>query len=166
MEPKKARIAIAATIVTAIAIILLCILLLLDNGVPANGKVEESAQPTEAALTDETSAAETPDEPEEPEVPVRTPGPEDLKGSSDALYLPKPENYLPEYVTMIVFSEKNGSVYLQYRPAKKEYMRDVIMELDNNTSVVAIARENGYTLVLVEDGLAGWILTQDLDSTR
>ena len=64
---------------------------------------------------------------------------------------------------MLTRAEKGDTVYVQYRPEKREYSRDVIIELDNNTPVTAIAKENGYTLVLVKEGLAGWVPTQDLE---
>ena len=104
------------------------------------------------------------DTPAATETPARKPSADDLKGSSDSLYHPKPENYLPEYQNMLTRAEKGDTVYVQYRPEKREYSRDVIIELDNNTPVTAIAKENGYTLVLVKEGLAGWVPTQDLES--
>ena len=145
MKRKKAILKIAIILLVALIIIGVCLCLLFDYN-----PFRKEADPE---LT-----------PEPTETPARKPSADDLKGSSDSLYHPKPENYLPEYQNMLTRAEKGDTVYVQYRPEKREYSRDVIIELDNNTPVTAIAKENGYTLVLVKEGLAGWVPTQDLES--
>lgn len=151
MEPKKARLAIALTIIVALIIIGACLCLLLDfNPMDVFAEEEPTPEPTATPA---------------PVVEVKpVPGPADLKGCSDELYMPKAENYLNEYVPMITHSSESEKVYVQYRPEKREYSRDVIVELDNNSVVTAIAKENGYTLVLVQDGVAGWVITHELDA--
>lgn len=156
MEPKKARLAIALTLIIALTIIAVCLCLLFDyNPFPAD-EPEESEAPIIVVEKEVTPAPTA-----EPE-PTAVPGPSDLKGASNDLYAPKAESYLPEYVLMVTYNE-GGTVSLQYRPEKKEFSRHVIMELEHQTPVTAIAQENGYTLVLVKEGLAGWIISQELD---
>lgn len=161
MQPKTARAAIAITIITALLIIAVCVCMLMNyNPFLSHTKQQEAEMPVE----NEAHTGEK-DHPQVtvPPTPAPTPGPEDLKGASDNLYTPKPENYLSEYMEMIVYSDKNEPIYLLYRPEKKEFMKDVIIELEINTPVLGIAKENGFTLVVVDKGLAGWIPTQDLD---
>ena len=154
MEPKKARLAIAITAIVAVLIIVVCLCMLLGfNPFKSEAPVQES----ETTVNVEVNA--TMPAPASNSVP----GPADLKGCSDDLYYPKIENYLPEYVAMITNSDEAETVSLQYRPEKKEFSRHVIVELENNTPVLAVAQENGYTLVLVKEGLGGWIVTQELD---
>lgn len=155
MEPKKARMAIAITVITALLIITVCLFMLFDfNPFSAFS----SPEPEEETTTESTEAPQAPAQPSS-----AVPGPADLKGCSNDLYYPSPENYLPEYVAMITNSEEADTVSLQYRPEKKEFSRHVIVEIPNNTPLIALAQENGYTLVLVTEGLGGWIVTQELD---
>ena len=95
--------------------------------------------------------------------PEKTPGPDDLSGCSDKLYYPKSESYLSSYESMVVRPSSGDTVYLQYKPEKIQYTTDAIMKLKANTVVTALAKENGYTLVLVQEGVAGWIRTFELD---
>ena len=150
MEPRKARLAIAATLIVALAIIAVCVCMIFDYN-----PFEKEPEPTPVV-----TVAPTPEPTPEP-TPV--PGPSDLKGCSEDLYIPKTESFLPEYVAMVTYSEEEGSVSLQYKPEKKEFSRHVIMELAHQTPVTAIAQENGYTLVLVQEGVAGWIISYELD---
>lgn len=161
MKRKKAILKIAIILLVALIIIGVCLCLLFDYN-PFRREADPELTPEPETVTAApTPAAATP---EPTETPARKPSADDLKGSSDSLYHPKPENYLPEYQNMLTRAEKGDTVYVQYRPEKREYSRDVIIELDNNTPVTAIAKENGYTLVLVKEGLAGWVPTQDLES--
>lgn len=163
MEPKKARIAIALTIVIALAIISVCLCMLFDFK-PFEGKDEEADSTASPAPTMAVTATAEPTAEATPE-PSPVPGPSDLKGCSDDMYIPKSESYLPAYVDMMTYAEEEGgTVSLQYKPEKKEFSRHVIMELPHQTRVTAIAQENGYTLVLVKEGVAGWILTQELEN--
>lgn len=154
MEPKKARIAIIITVITALLIIALSLCFLFDfNPFRKKGQAEK---PTVS------SAEETLAETQAPVVSAK-PSIDDLKGCSDQLYYPKADSYLQEYQPMVTRSANRNVVFLQYKPEARKYYQDVIMEIENNTPVIAIAKENGYTLVLVKDGVAGWVLSQELE---
>jgi len=157
---------ITASLITAIVALLLialCLCLMFDV-IP----LPEDAEETPAAET-QTPAADTPapapsaEAPKET-APAKVPGVDDLKGCSDDLYHPKPENYLPAYQTMLTKASKGSTVHLTYEPRSWQYSREVILELDSNTEVTALAQENGYTLVLVKEGLAGWLPTYELEA--
>ncbi len=153
MEPRKAKTATIITAVTAVLILAVCLCMLLD--VNPFAKKEEAPEPT---ATPEAAAAAKPE-------PERAPSVDDLKGCADDLYLPKAENYLPAYKDMITnATEGRKVVYVQKEPKPWQYSREIVTELENNTHVTALAQENGYTLVLVKEGVAGWVITQDLYS--
>ena len=156
MEPKKAKIAIAITIAVALIIVSACLLLLFEI-IPFQSK-DEQAQNITIVLDQSTNT------PSATTAPVEQPSAKDLKGCSDDLYLPKAESYLPEYTAVITHAAKDGDkVCVLYKPQKWQYTREVILKLDNNEELVALAQENGYTLVLVKKGVAGWILSSELD---
>lgn len=160
MEPRKAKTAILITVIVALLIILICLGLLFDVIPLAARENIDDLTAQEATVTEIPE-----EEPEETPAPViPTPSASDLKGCSKDLYFPNSESFLAEYQSMIIHSSAGGSVALQYRPEAKERQADVIVLLDNNTPVTALAKENGYTLVLVKEGLAGWLLTYELDS--
>ena len=163
MEPRKAKIAIIITVVVALLLLAVCLCALLNLG-PFSKKTPEPEVQAEETLPPEPSPSPTPtEEPAAAEEPAR-PSAEDLKGCSNDLYHPKPESYLDSYVQMIARASKGDTVPLQYRPEKWEHYSDLVVRLENNTTVTAIAKENGYTLVLVKEGVAGWIPTYQLDS--
>ena len=64
----------------------------------------------------------------------------------------------PDWEIVDELSEKGVS---GYKVSSND--RDAIMKLKANTVVTALAKENGYTLVLVQEGVAGWIRTFELD---
>ncbi len=163
MEPKKVKRAIIITVVAALILILLCLCLFFDwIKIPS----KSTEQPEEPTVSEEpqppSEEPQSPGEEPQPE-PEKTPGPEDLSGCSDKLYYPKAESYLDSYESMVVRPSSGDTVYLQYRPEKIQYTTDAIMKLKANTTVTALAKENGYTLVLVQEGVAGWIRTFELD---
>jgi hypothetical protein len=155
MEPKKAKKAITITIIVAILLIALCLLFLFDVLPPDMSKADKPG--------------ETPPGGETPPPPSENPqddGPSeaDLRGCSENIYRPKESSYLDAYVSMNVHADANTRVYLQYRPEKYEGSSDVIMKMENGTVVTALARENGYTLVKAQAGVAGWIESQYLEN--
>ena len=146
MEPKKVKRAITITVVVALILILLCLCLFFDwIKIPP----KSTEQPEEPPVS------------EEPQPPTEEPEPEPMP--SDKLYYPKSESYLSSYESMVVRPSSGDTVYLQYKPEKIQYTTDAIMKLKANTVVTALAKENGYTLVLVQEGVAGWIRTFELD---
>ena len=161
MEPKKAKRAILLTIIVAILLITLCLLFLFDVLPPNIQKNDGPEKPkvTPTATISPDPGGETPEPPEE-EGPSET----DLRGCSENIYRPKESSYLDAYVSMNVHADANTRVYLQYRPEKYEGSSDVIMKMEKGTVVTALARENGYTLVKVQAGVAGWIESQYLEN--
>ena len=153
MDPKKAKLAIIITVVVALLILALCLCMLLD--VQLFGK---KAEPTPTPVIVETTPKPTP-------VPAK-PSEADLAGTSEMLQHPAPENYLDSYrpmVTRTASSNVNGQVYMLLNTKPWEYEYEIVAKLDGNTQVTAIAQENGYTLVLYKEGVAGWIKTTELD---
>ena len=161
MTPEKAKKAIIIVLITALIIISVCLCLLFDYN-PFSKKDAAEEQPAASTEPAETAAAASPSPPPSP-APV--PSSKDLKGCSDDLYYPKAENYLPEYQSMITHASNGEKIYLQYKPEPWQYYRETIIELENNTPVTAIAKENGYTLVLVKEGVGGWVLTHQLENS-
>ena len=53
----------------------------------------------------------------------------------------------------ILFVTEDGEVY---------HGNYAFGDLEMDTVVTAVAKENGYTLVLLQDGVAGWVQTFDL----
>ena len=156
MEPKKAKKAITITIIVAILLIALCLLFLfyvLPPEIQKDGG--KKADPKETVIVDPPPSEETQDD---------GPSEADLRGCSENIYRPKESSYLDAYVSMNVHADTNTRVYLQYRPEKYEGSSDVIMKMENGTVVTALARENGYTLVKVQAGVAGWIESQYLEN--
>ncbi len=164
MEPKKAKRAIVITVIVALLLIALCLLFLFDV-LPLN--FQKSAEKPKAAAPSTAAVSSSPSE--ETQEPAQTeteegPSEKDLTGCSEKIYRPKAGSYLSDYVSMNVHADPNTRVYLQYRPEKFEGSSDVIMKMERGTVVTALARENGYTLVKVQDGVAGWIESQYLEN--
>ncbi len=178
MEPKKVKLAITLTVIVALVLILICLCFLFDwIKFPPKEDPMTDMPAEETADTPEDTPDNIPEEtptgmPEEPtaDTPADTqteepkPGPDDLSGCSDKLYHPKSESYLGSYETMVIRPSSGDTVYLQYKPQKIEYTTDAIMKLKANTVVTALAKENGYTLILVQEGVAGWVRTFELDA--
>lgn len=164
MEPKKVKRAITITVVVALILILLCLCLFFDwIKIPPKSTEQPEEPPVSEEPQPPTEEAEPEPEPMPEPEPEKTPGPDDLSGCSDKLYYPKSESYLGSYESMVVRPSSGDTVYLQYKPEKIQYTTDAIMKLKANTVVTALAKENGYTLVLVQEGVAGWIRTFELD---
>ena len=157
MEPKKANLAIILTAVIALVMILLCLSLLMD-WIPFSQKNIATSTSSE-----NTTVVVVPSAPS-PSPSVKRPSVEDLSGCSDKLQFPKEGSYLKNYETYAVQPESGQKTFLLYKPEKLKYTSDRIMDLEKDTVVTAIAKENGYTLVLVKDGVAGWVVTQELET--
>ena len=167
MDPKKVKTATIITVIVAVLIIALCLCWMLNvNPFQKKASSAKPASSSAGSITTQTDPAATskPSAPN-PKSPSSTkPGNDDLKGASDSLYRPKPENYLDDYVQMLVRVPADGTpVELLYKPEKRVYFSDIIIKLDNNAEVTAIAKENGYTLVLVKEGVAGWVFSANLE---
>ena len=66
-------------------------------------------------------------------------------------------------ITRTQNSNVNGKVLMLLNTKPWEFEYEIVMKLDGNTQVTALAQENGYTLVLYKEGVAGWVITTDLD---
>ena len=163
MEPNKAKRTIVFIICIATILVFLC-LALLFHWIRLPWEKKKTEMPRETVYYVETYITPTPTEIPAP-APAPTPGPDDLKGTSNSLYHPKEESYLPHYETMIVNPQSGKSnVYLQLKPERIVNSTDALMKLNKNMIVTALAKENGYTLVLVQEGVAGWVKTQELET--
>ena len=152
MEPKKANRAILITAIVALLLVLLCLCFLFE-WIPQ--KAEEPKETT-TEVTVVVTASPTP-------TPAKKhPSADDLKGSSDKLVYPKETSYLKDYETYTVKPESGKTTFLLYKPEKLKFTSDRILDLEIDTVVTAVAKENGYTLVLLQDGVAGWVQTFDL----
>ena len=81
----------------------------------------------------------------------------DLAGCDERLQFPS--SYLPDYETKVVKSHSGNGVYLRLEPTS---LRIRICTIPDGTEVRVIAEENGYSLAIVDDGLAGWITSDRL----
>ena len=178
MEPKKARLAITVTVVVTILIVALCLFLLLSP-TPALGGGSKNTTGTVSASEVVLQQPEVKEEEQQPDEgdPAfawfvwTKPNADDLKGCAEEMQRPKLSSYLDYYEIMVVnpefVNEKEDEeiefAYLLYEPTKKLYSRHVILELPTGTPVLALAKENGYTLVLVQEGVGGWVRTDLLD---
>ncbi|MCR5575660.1 MAG: hypothetical protein K6F56_01480 [Oscillospiraceae bacterium] len=161
---KKARL---ITIIVAVLLIAFCVCIMFD--VFDFKTSEEKPQTEEASPAEEVSPAEeasSATELPEGSTPPKKPGVDDLNGCSNQLYHPKPENYLDEYETAIARSGKKDTVALTYETKPWQHHNEIVVELENNTTVTVLARENSYSLVLVKEGLAGWLPTYELEKKQ
>ena len=90
---------------------------------------------------------------------VLHPGEDDLKGSSERLVHPNEESWLKDYETQYVKTKYGNLAYLRYEPEENSDHYDTVSERDQ---VTALARQNGYTLVITENGLSGWVTSKVL----
>ena len=89
--------------------------------------------------------------------PTSGPNEADLAGCDERLQFPS--SYLPDYETKVVKSHSGNGVYLRLAPTS---LRIRICTIPDGTEVRVIAEENGYSLAIVDDGLAGWITSDRL----
>ena len=111
-----------------------------------------------------TIIKKTPDPPQPPnptptatQPPTSGPSEADLAGCDERLQFPS--SYLPDYETKVVKSHSGNGVYLRLAPTS---LRIRICTIPDDTEVRVIAEENGYSLAIVADGLAGWITSDRL----
>ena len=125
-------------------------------------------------LVDRKDAPPDPDPEEEPEQPVTrtpklsgTPGKKDMEGCDERVQVPKSGSWLNKYEYRVIQGTKKNSkaVYLRLRPEKDGAARgggNHLGVLYNGTEVAVLARQNGYSLVLVEPGHVGWVPSNGL----
>lgn len=77
----------------------------------------------------------------------------DLEGCNENLVHPDAENWLQGYETKYVKSTRGNCIYLRYGPSL-DY--DYFKKINDNVEVTVLARQNGFSLVKVTDGVAGW----------
>ncbi len=156
MEQKlrKLKTAKIITLLVALLLIAVCLLLLFDVIPIGRSSVPKPGTSTTTDMTINPAPFPT----------RRTKGPsaEDLKGASDKMQRPKEDSYLSEYQEMTVTPQSGNKTYLQYKTEKIQYVSDAIMSLAKDTAVTALAQENGYTLVMVQEGVFGWVQSFEL----
>ena len=82
------------------------------------------------------------------------PGPNDLWGCNDQIQYPKSQNWLDNYETKYLKTQYGVRAYLRYCPSADSDYYDYVYEA---AKVTVMARENGYSLVMTADGMAGWV---------
>ena len=160
MEEKlrKLKMAKIITLLVALLLIAACLLLLFDVIPVGRSKVQK----TVASSTSSTSSTVVINQAPLPAKKNAGPSAEDIKGASDKMQHPKADSYLPEYQEMKVTPQSGNKTYLQYKTEKIQYVSDAIMSLAKDTAVTALAQENGYTLVMVQEGVFGWVQSFEL----
>ena len=160
MKPEKAKIAIIVTIIIALLGIAVCgFFLYREYNQPVQEEAEEPV--SEAEEASETAAETSPEEPA-PAAEVAKPNVNDLAGCSDKLQHPKSTSYLETYEKAKIAPKQGDTAAALVRPQKQEWNADVITYLNRGDTVTVLARENGYSLVKVSDGVAGWVISTDL----
>ncbi len=86
------------------------------------------------------------------------PGPDDLRGCDKDVTYPN-GTWLPAYETKYVKTEHGNRAYLRYTPSKDSSYFGYVYERDE---VTVLARQNGFSLVKVSDGVAGWVTSSVL----
>lgn len=97
------------------------------------------------------------------------PGKKDMEGCDSRVQAPKSGSWLKNYEYMIVQGSKPTftAIYLRLRPEKDGAARgggNHLNVLYNGTEVAVLARQDGYSLVLVEPGYVGWVISSGLVS--
>ena len=92
-----------------------------------------------------------------------------LEGCDSRVQAPKSGSWLKKYEYKVVQGTKKSSkaIYLRLRPEKDGAARgggNHLNVLYNGTEVVVLARQDGYSLVLVEPGYVGWVISNGLVS--
>lgn len=146
----------AVTAVVAVLLILLCMCFLFDWIPISKGGTTTTETNTNTTIIVAPKPDATPNQPR--------PSVDDLKGSSDKLVYPKEESYMDEYLTYSIQPESGQKTYLLFKPEPLKFTSDRIMDLEKDTIVTGIAKENGFTLVKVQEGVVGWVPTQELQA--
>lgn len=87
-------------------------------------------------------------------VSAGSPGPKDLQGCNERVQYPKAENWLQNYETKYLKTKYGKCAYLRYRPSSDSDYYDYVYE---RAKVTVLARENGFSLVKSNEGMAGWV---------
>ena len=87
------------------------------------------------------------------------PSSDDLRGCNSRIASPEWYNWLDSYETKYVKTKHGVCAYLRYEPSADSDYYDYVYEKD---AVTVLARENGYSLVKVRDGVAGWVTSSVL----
>lgn len=170
MEPKKAKTAILITVITAALILAVCLCSIFNVPVLGIFGTKEVPAPEKTPIVIVNTVPVTKPAPTSAPTPVPTLAPKpseaDLEGTNEMLQHPDPKNYLEEYLPMVTRTDSanvNGRVYMTLFTHAPEWPYQIVEKLDGNQKVTAIAQQDGYTLVLLKEGVAGWILSNDLD---
>ena len=83
-----------------------------------------------------------------------TPGPSDLQGCNEQVQYPKAGNWLPSYETKYLKTKYGVCAYLRYQPTADSDFYDYVYE---KARVTVLARENGFSLIKSNEGMAGWV---------
>ena len=115
-----------------------------------NGESPEFSIPEDVTPTPAPAPTPTPE-------PTSRPGRADLAGCKSGLVWP--DSFADSYSTMYVQTTGHYSAYLRLGPGKEyEHFSEVL----EATAVTVLATENGYSLCLVKQGVAGWVSCQCL----
>ena len=87
------------------------------------------------------------------------PSSDDLRGCNSRIASPAWYSWLDSYETKYVKTNHGICAYLRYEPSADSDYYDYVYEKD---AVTVLARENGYSLVKVKDGVAGWVTSSVL----
>ena len=110
----------------------------------------EAAEPaSDAVPAADTSTLQT-------QTPAPSPGPgeKDLRGCSDRLVHPDEGSWLDDYETQYVKTQYGNRAYLRYAPEEESDHDEFVKEKDQ---VTVLARQNGFSLVITENRLIGWV---------
>ena len=120
---------------------------------PTPGATPAAATPAPATQMPEPTpaAAQTP-----ASTPSPSPGPgeKDLRGGSDRLVHPDEGSWLDDYETQYVKTQYGNRAYLRYAPEDESDHDEFVKEKDQ---VTVLARQNGFSLVITENRLIGWV---------
>ncbi len=145
--------------------------------VPSKGLADKPAaalEPTAAPEPGEDDEGSDPDSSfAEPTAPTSKaprlsgkPGKKDMAGCDAGVVTPDGSNWLKKYEYKVVQSTKKNSQGIILRQAPSDhYIRNqynYLGVLYNGTEVVVLARQNGFSLVLVEMGYVGWVPSKGL----
>lgn len=88
----------------------------------------------------------------------KVPGPDDLRGCNESVVYPN-GTWLDNYETKYVKTKHGVRAYLRYEPSADSGYYSYVYERD---AVTILARQNGYSLVMTTDGMAGWVTSSVL----
>lgn len=154
---KGIKVAVSACIVCAAIIGVAIIYFTIIKKPPDSPQPPTSTSAVLESPTPTPAPAQTPTPAPSTQPPKSVPSEADLAGCDERLQFPS--SYLPDYETKVVKSHSGNGVYLRLAPTS---LRIRICTIPDGTEVRVIAEENGYSLAIVDDGLAGWITSDRL----